>query len=103
VLRAKLEKLFREYQVEWVPIIIDITTAEAVAVEYGWHELTLRPKAGGPAELKRTRYVQVWNRDRHQSWRIVLVIDNIDQKPELAEDQLLKLGSTAVTEEQGKR
>ena len=74
-----------------------------VAVEYGWHELTLRPKAEGPAELKRTRYVQVWNRDRHQSWRIVLVIDNIDQKPELAEDQLLKLGSTAVTEEQGKR
>jgi hypothetical protein len=32
-----------------------------------------------------------------------LVIDNIDQKPALAEDQLLKLGSAAVTEEQGKR
>ena len=103
VLRAKLEKLFREYQVEWVPIIIDITTAEAVAVEYGWHELTLRPKAGGPAELKRTRYVHVWNRDRDNSWQIVLFIDNIDQKPELAEDQLTKLGATVVAEEQDKR
>jgi hypothetical protein len=47
--------------------------------------------------------VQVWNRDRHQSWRIVLVIDNIDQKPELAEDQLLKLGVTAMAEEGDKR
>jgi ketosteroid isomerase-like protein len=103
VLRAKLEKLFREYQVEWVPIIIDITTAEAVAVEYGWHELTLRPKAGGPAELKRTRYVHVWNRDRDNSWQIVLFIDNIDQKAELAEDQLTKLGATVVAEEQDKR
>jgi ketosteroid isomerase-like protein len=102
VLRAKLEKLFREYQVEWAPIIIDITIAGAVAVEYGWHEMTLRRKAGGPAEVKRTRYVQAWNRDHH-SWRIVLVIDNIDQKPELAEDQLLKLSATAVAEERDKR
>jgi ketosteroid isomerase-like protein len=103
VLRARLEKLFDEYQIEFTPIIIAITIAGMVAVEYGWHELTLRPKAGGPAELKRTRYVEVWNRDRDNSWQIVLFIDNIDQKPELAEDQLLKLGSTAVTEEQGKR
>ncbi len=64
--------------------------------------MTLRPKAGGPTEVQRTRYVEVWNRDSHRAWHIVLFIDNIDQKPALAEDMFIAL-SAATAHEHGKR
>jgi hypothetical protein len=88
VLRGRLEKLFRDFDVDFVPIIIDIIIGKGVAVEYGWHEMTLRPKSGGTAQMSRTRYMQTWVRDPHDAWHIVVFIDNPDQKPELAEDVL---------------
>jgi ketosteroid isomerase-like protein len=91
VLRAKLEKLFRDHNVDLAPIIVDIAVAGDLAIEYGWHLLTLRPKAGGPPEVKRTRYAEMWNRDSNLAWHIVFVMDNVDHKPELVEDLLLKL------------
>jgi ketosteroid isomerase-like protein len=94
VLKARLEKLFREYEVELAPIIIDINVAGDVAVDFGWHVMTLRPKAGGPAEVRRTRYVEGWIRDRHPAWHIVVFMDNIDQKPKLAEDVLRALSGS---------
>lgn len=93
VLRAKLEKLFREYEVDLAPIIMDIAIAESVAVEYGWHELRLRPKTGEAPEVKRTRYAEIWNRDSNLAWHIVFVIDNVDQKPQRVEELLLKLSA----------
>ncbi|MDQ2841132.1 MAG: DUF4440 domain-containing protein, partial [Acidobacteriota bacterium] len=101
VLRARLEKLFREYQVELTPIIGDITVAGEVAIEYGWHLMALRPKAGGPAEVKRTRYVEVWRRGLNLAWQIVLFIDNTDRKPELVDDVLLELSGAPATKQNG--
>lgn len=91
ILRAKLEGLFRDYEVNLTPIIVDIAIAENLAVEYGWHELTIRPKAGGPPEVRRTRYSEIWNRDSNLAWHIVFVMDNADQEPELVEELLFKL------------
>jgi len=88
VLRGRLERLFRDFDVDFVPIIIDIIVGKGIAVEYGWHEMTLGPKSGGPAQTSRTRYMQTWVRDPHDIWRIAVFIDNPDQKPELAEDVL---------------
>lgn len=85
-LRARLEKLFRENQVEFVPIVIDIQVAGGIAIECGWHEMTLQPKNGGASEFRRTRYVEGWTRGVDSTWRIVLFIDNADQKPELVEN-----------------
>jgi len=93
MLRAKLEKLFRDHEVDLAPIIMDIAIAENLAVEYGWHELTLRPKAGGPPEVKRTRYAEIWNRDSNLAWHIVFVMDNADQEPAFVEELLLKLSA----------
>jgi ketosteroid isomerase-like protein len=95
VLRARLETLFREYEVELVLIIIDINVAGDVALEFGWHVMTLRPKAGGPAEVRRTRYVEGWIRDPRLAWHIVVFIDNIDQEPKLAKDVLRALRARA--------
>ena len=61
--RGKLEKLFRDYEVDLAPIIMDIAIAGDLAIEYGWHVLTLRSKTGGAPEVKRRRYTEMWNRD----------------------------------------
>lgn len=97
VLRAKLEKLFRDHKVDLDPIIMDIAIAGDIAVEYGWHVLTLHPKAGGTPEVKRTRYAAMWNRDSDLRWRVVFFMDNADQKPELVDDLLLKLSAAPAT------
>ncbi|HET6216205.1 MAG TPA: hypothetical protein VFE27_04240 [Acidobacteriaceae bacterium] len=93
VLRARLQKLFREYKVELTPIIIEIKVAGELAIEHGWHRMKLFPKVNGAPELRRTRYVEVWNRDPQLGWRIVLFMDNTDQEPALVEDVLLGLGA----------
>jgi ketosteroid isomerase-like protein len=91
VLRARLESLFRDYQVELAPTIMDIAVAGDLAAAYGWHVLTLRSKAAGPPEVKRTRYAEVWQRDSNLAWHIIFLIDNTDQKPELVADLLSTL------------
>ena len=96
VLRARLEKLFHEYKVELTPTVIEIKVAGELAVEHGWHQMKLFPKLGGEAELRRTRYVEVWSRDPQLAWRIVLFIDNRDQEPELMEKVLLELAAAAA-------
>jgi ketosteroid isomerase-like protein len=100
VLRAKLEKLFREYQVELAPVIMDIAIAGDLAIAYGWHVLTLRPKAAGTPEVKRTRYAEMWSRDSNLAWHIVFLMDNADQKPELVAGLLSRLnGDSAALDE----
>ena len=85
-LRGRLKKLFLAYEVEWTPVIIDIAITGDVAMEHGWHQMTLHPKASGPPATKRTRYVQMWRRDPEGGWRIVLFIDNDDHTPALLLD-----------------
>jgi ketosteroid isomerase-like protein len=96
VLRARLEKLFRENTVEFAPIVIEIKVAGELAIEHGWHQMKLFPKVGGEEELRRTRYVEVWRRDPQLGWRIVLFIDNRDQEPELMEEVLLQLAAESA-------
>jgi ketosteroid isomerase-like protein len=86
MLRGRLESLFRKHEVEMALIVNEIKISGEIAVEWGWHALTLRPKDGGPAELQRTRYVEAWTRNSQGEWRITLFMDNPDQKPKLADD-----------------
>ena len=83
--RMRLEKLFREHDVELTPVIIDIAVSGDIAVEHGWHHLKRRLKAGGPIEVRSTRYVEVWKRNANRVWQIVLFLDNADQTPELTQ------------------
>ena len=87
-LRNRLAKLFSEQHVELIPTIIDIKISGDMAVEHGWHQITLRPKSGEPPAVTRKRYVEVWQKEGNLEWRIVLFIDNTDQKPELIEQTL---------------
>jgi hypothetical protein len=91
VLKARLEKLFREHSVELSPIVIEVKVADGIAVEYGWHVMTLRPRSGGPTETRRTRYTEIWEHDPALGWRIAVYIDNNDHERVLIDDTLRAL------------
>lgn len=96
VLKARLEKLFREHSVELSPIVIEVKVADGMAVEYGWHVMTLRPRSGGPTETRQTRYTEIWEHDPALGWRIVLYIDNNDHERVLIEDTLRALDGASA-------
>ncbi|HTV55170.1 MAG TPA: nuclear transport factor 2 family protein [Terriglobia bacterium] len=77
-LRTHLQDLFARYNARLAPIIIEIRVMGEVAVEYGWHELNLTPKCGGEQVASRTRYVNVWRKDRAGNWKLAMLIDNAD-------------------------
>ena len=77
-LRTHLEALFSKYLVRLVPIIIEIKIMGETAVEYGWPELTLTPKAGGEPVYLRTRYLDLWKKDKTGQWKLAIFMDNTD-------------------------
>ena len=77
-LRTHLENLFSKYRARLVPIIIEIKIMGETAVEYGWHELTLTPKAGGEPLHLRTRYLDMWKKDKTGQWKLAIFMDNAD-------------------------
>jgi ketosteroid isomerase-like protein len=92
-LKARLEKLFRDYEADLIPITIGIKVAGEVGFAYGRHVVALRPRDGGPPKARRIRYVEAWVQDRNRDWHIAVYMDNTDQKPRLAEDVLFALGA----------
>jgi ketosteroid isomerase-like protein len=76
--RAYLRNLFEKYQVQLLTIVIEIKVMAEVAVDYGWHELTLTPKSGGESVRTRTRYVDLWKKDSAGNWKLSMFIDNAD-------------------------
>ena len=83
VFRERLTKLFDEFTVKLTPIIIDIVVLGDTAYDYGWHELILTPKAGGPALRKRYRYFELWNRNAAGQWKVAIHTTNSDVPEEL--------------------
>lgn len=81
--RKRLAELFAGYQAKLTPIIIDVVVMGDTAYDYGWHELTLFPKAGGDVVRKRYRYFELWKKDATGQWKIALHITNSDVPEEL--------------------
>jgi ketosteroid isomerase-like protein len=73
-----LQDLFAKYSARLVPAIIEIRVTGEVAVEYGWHALTLTPKCGGEPVATRKRYLYVWRKDKAGNWKLAMLIDNAD-------------------------
>ena len=77
-LQSYLQNLFEKFDARLVPVIIDITVRGEMAVDYGWHELVLTPKNGGEPIRTRTRYVDVWKKNKTGDWKLAIFIDNAD-------------------------
>ena len=79
-LRERLTKLFLEFQVKMVPIVIDIIVKGDFAYDFGWHEVILTPKAGGKQILRRFRYLEHWKKNVTGDWKIAFLVTNEDRK-----------------------
>jgi len=78
VLQSRTEQLFADYAVKLNVLIIKVVIQDDTARDYGWHEWTLTPKAGGPVVRKRDRYFELWTREQDSSWRISFFLNNAD-------------------------
>ncbi len=70
--------MLARYRVNMVPIIIEIRVMGETAIDYGWHELTLTPKHGGDATMAKTRYLDIWRKDKSGNWKLLMYMDNAD-------------------------
>ena len=77
-LRRSLAELFAEYEARLNVIIVAISVLGNSAVDYGWHELTLKPRNGGEPVYHRTRYLELWSKQPNGDWRISKFMDNTD-------------------------
>jgi len=84
-MRLRLERLFRDYQVELAVAIIDVEITGDSALDYGWHEFTLTPGRGGEAMTVRERYIERWSREPKGKWRIAIYITNRDHAPDFVD------------------
>jgi len=82
-LREEATRLFEDYSVSLSVIIIHIVILGSTAYDYGWHEFTLTPKAGGEPLRKRLRYFELWSKDPSGDWKIAFHINNHDVRETL--------------------
>jgi ketosteroid isomerase-like protein len=77
-LKIRLANLFERFAAELAVIVIEIRLQGDVAYDYGWHDLTLRPKDGGQSIRRRDRYVDIWRKDKEGKWKLWMYMDNLD-------------------------
>ena len=88
VLRRRMTELFAEYRAELKVSVIVVNVLGEMAYDYGWHILTLSPKAGGEPIASRQRYFELWARQPDGSWKIRFYIDNADMLPAMPDAEL---------------
>lgn len=81
-LSERATALFFEYSVRLVPIVIAIVRCGDRMFDYGWHEFTLTPKAGGPPLRLRQRYMELWAKHSSGDWKILFYMNNQDVRNE---------------------
>jgi len=79
-MRERLRALFEQYRVKMVPIVIDVVVNGATAYDFGWHGITLTPKAGEPPLYQRVRYLERWKKNAAGEWKISFFVSNEDLK-----------------------
>ena len=94
-LKARLESLFQCFTAELVVIVIDICIRGDVAYDYGWHELTLTPKQGGPTVRRKDRYVDVWRKNKDGRWRLWFYMDNQNVADPFRPEEIPPFGAQA--------
>ncbi len=92
-LRERLEKLFEHFTAKLDVIVMEIRVQGDVAYDYGWQDLTLTPKAHGQSTHLRTRYVDIWRRNKNGDWRLWMYMDNPDVADPFSPEQTSPVGA----------
>jgi uncharacterized protein (TIGR02246 family) len=90
VLRHRVRQMFSQYRVELAVTIISIRIQGPLAFDWGWHKLTLTPRKGGQKITKRTRYLEIWQKETDGQWRIAIFMDNVDVPPQMPPPSVLR-------------
>lgn len=88
VLQQRLRKLFARYRAHLAVTIISIRVQGSWAFDWGWHKLTLTPRAGRRSITKRTRYLEIWQKQDDGNWKIAIFLDNADLPPRMPPRQV---------------
>jgi ketosteroid isomerase-like protein len=77
-LSDRLKNLFERFTAKLAVIVMEIRLDGNSAHAYGWHDLKLTPKDGGGTIQRRSRYMDVWRKNKQGNWKLLLHIDNRD-------------------------
>lgn len=75
-IRAQFRALTEHYEVQLVPIIIEIRIQDSVAWDYGWQTWRKTPRDGGPQVVVKDRYVNVWRKNERGEWKLWMYMSN---------------------------
>jgi len=92
-LKGRLSDLFERFAAKLSVIVIEIRLQGDVAYDYGWHDLTLKPKDGGEPIHRRDRYVDIWRRNREGAWKLWMYMDNQDIADPFRPEQIALAGA----------
>jgi ketosteroid isomerase-like protein len=90
VLRHRLKHIFSRYRAELAVTVISISIHGGMAFDWGWHKLKLTSKKGGRAVTKKTRYLEIWQKEADGKWRIAIFMDNADVPPQMPPPEVLR-------------
>lgn len=90
VLQHRLKEMFARYRADLAVTIISISVMGNTAFDWGWHNLRLTAKKGGKTVTRKTRYLEIWQKEADGQWRIAIFVDNADVKPQMPPTSVLK-------------
>ena len=88
-LKTRMECLFEGFTAQLEVIVIEIRIQGDIAYDYGWHDLTLTPKAHGQPTRRRDRFVDIWRRNKEGEWKLWMYMDNRDVADPFRPEQAL--------------
>ena len=77
-IRAQFRELAVRYNVQLLPIIIEIRIQDNVAYDYGWHVWKKTPRDSSTQVTVRDRYVDVWRKNEKGEWKLWMYMSNTD-------------------------
>jgi ketosteroid isomerase-like protein len=77
-IRAQFRELTARYNVQLLPIIIEIRIQDNVAYDYGWHVWKKTSRDGSPQVTVKNRYVDIWRKNEKSEWKLWMYMSNAD-------------------------
>ena len=88
-IRAQFRELTARYNVQLLPIIIEIRIQDSVAWDYGWQTWRKSPRDGGSEVTVKDRYVNVWRKNERGEWKLWMYMSNSLPEPD-ANNRLIR-------------
>lgn len=75
-IRAQFRELTASYNVQLLPIVIEIRIQDNVAYDYGWHVWKKTPRDGSGQLTLKDRYADIWRKNEKGEWKLWMYMTN---------------------------